>query len=279
MSKAQRGFLLFFICLFAVAGASAAAFRGYTETDGTGEYQYALFGSYPTEADGAEQPVLWRILGPGTPQAEDIICYSNYPPRKWVKQPNGDHLTGDNADCFCLMTEYILDMVLYHEQRDTEENPLDYDHSEMYRTLNGSFLSRLFTPEEQSVLILMPRRGRLSLPSRKGELFREDYGFPAEDFVVSKMRRAKGTPYAYKQGLKRISGYSWYFTTDWRRFGARWIVGDNGHISVSGVDRRGGVRPICYVHTDRLVIKSGTGTLEDPFVLTPRTGQANDAPR
>ena len=149
----------------------------------------------------------------------------------------------------------------------------------MYRTLNGSFLSRLFTPEEQSVLILMPRRGRLSLPSRKGELFREDYGFPSEDFVVSKMRRAKGTPYAYKQGLKRISGYSWYFTTDWRRFGARWIVGDNGHISVSGVDRRGGVRPICYVHTDRLVVKSGTGTLEDPFVLTPRTGQANDAPR
>ena len=265
------------LCFLASAGAIAADLRGYQplcQGEISARYQYALFGTYPTEADGQERPVLWRILGPGTPEAGDVIGYSNYPPRKWAKQANGDDLTGENADAFCLMTEYILDMILYHGERDTEEKPLDYADSEMYKSLNGEILDRLFSKEEQSVLLAMPGRGLLSLPSRRGELFREDYGFPSEDFVVSKTRRAKGTPYAYKQGLKRISGYSWYFTTDWRRFGSRWIVGDNGHISVSGVDRKGGIRPVCYVHTDRLEIESGSGTLEDPFVLVLRKAGA-----
>lgn len=273
MKTATKCFLIFFIFLFTAVSAYAAVFQGYSEPQGTsitGDYQYALFGSYPTEEDGEEKPVLWRILGPGTPEKEDVICYSNYPPRKWVKQANGDSFTEENEDAFCFMTEYILDMVLYHTSRDNEEAPLDYENSAMYETLNGPFLTRLFSPSEQSVLIEMPRRGKLSLASRKGELFRTDYGFPAEDFVPSRTRRAKGTPYAYKQGLKRIAGFSWYFTTDWRRFGARWIVGDNGHISVSGVDRKGGVRLICYMHADRLEIDSGRGTMEDPFVLTPK---------
>ena len=275
MHAVNKCILCFIVFSLVVVGGCAAAFEGYHKTDGAnGEYQYVLFGSYPTEADGTEKPVLWRVLGKGTPQAEDVICYSNYPPRRWVKQANRDELNESNEDVFCFMTEYILDMVLYHEKRDTEEDPLDYENSAMYKTLNGPFLSRLFTPPEQSVLLAMPRRGLLSLPSRKGELFREDYGFPPEDFVVSRTRRTKGTPYAYKQGLKRIGGYSWYFTTDWRRFGARWIVGDNGHISVSGVDRKGGVRLIFYAHANQLSIESGRGTMEDPYVIVPRAAQS-----
>ena len=273
MRQFQRSLLFLTLCLMICIRASAAEFRGYQESLKPGDadaYQYVLFGSYPTESDGKVKPVLWRILGSGVPEVNDVICYSNYPARKWVKQANRDNLSEENADAFCLMTEFILDMVLYNETRDTEEDPLDYEESAMYRTLNDAFIKRLFTVEEQSVLIPMPGRGLLALPSRKGELFREDYGFPSEDFVVSKTRRAKGTPYAYKQGLKRIAGYSWYFTSDWRRFGSRWIVGDNGHISVSGVDRKGGVRPVCYVHADQLSILSGIGTIEEPFVLSPR---------
>ena len=233
-------------------------------------YQYVSFGQYAYEADGAEQPVLWRVLGPGTPEAADVIDEANVPPRAWGKEPNGDDCTGENTDVYCLMSEYILDMILYNNYKDTDKgHGLNYEDSLMYSTLNESVLHHMFTPEEQSVLVFMPDRGLLGLPTRKGELFREDYGFVSEDFTFWEARRAKGTPYAKAHGLKRIDGHSWYFTADWRRYGSRWIVGDNGHISVSGVDREGGVRLICYVHADMLDSAGGTGTLSDPLRLVP----------
>ena len=88
--------------------------------------------------------------------------------------------------------------------------------------------------------------------------------------MVLPRRCTTGTPYAFAQGLRRINDKSWYWTTDWRAPGRRWIVGDNGHISVSGLDREGGIRPICYVKTDMLAIAGGEGTLENPYVLTLR---------
>ena len=276
-------FFLAALCLVLTAGrpARAATLRGYHGTGGIyseAGYDYVQFGSYPSGPEGETAPVLWRVLGAGTPQMDDVISCGTYPPRSWIKQPNGDELTGENADAFCLMSEYILDMIVYHPFRDDETAPLDYDQSAICSEMNGRMLETLFTPEERSVLIEMPGRGLLSLPSRKGELFRADYGFAEEDFVPCKTRRATGTPYAYSKKLKRISGHSWYFTTDWRRYGARWIVGDNGHISVSGVDRAGGVRPVCYLHTDRVTILGGTGSLEDPYVLRA-TEDAPDSPQ
>ena len=60
---------------------------------------------------------------------------------------------------------------------------------------------RLLTEEEQSVLVEMPQRGLISVPSRKGELFRPDYGFKTEDFGATPRRATEGTPYAYSLGL------------------------------------------------------------------------------
>ena len=254
--------------------ASAVLLRGFTGLDpkhSSDGYQYVTFGRYPYEKDGTEAPVLWRVLGPGTPGEDDVINEGSAPPRKWKKAANTDAPGGEDADVYCLMSEYILDMVLYHDVKDTDRGPaLDYVDSLMYQSMNGDFLGRLFTPEEQAVLVWMPQRGLLGLPTRKGELFRADYGFTPEDFTEWQARRAVGTPYAYGQGLKRIAHYSWYFTADWRRYGSRWIVGDNGHISVSGVNRKGGVRPVCYVHADRLQALGGSGTMEDPLRLQVR---------
>ena len=238
---------------------------------GDDAYQYVSFGRYPNEKDGTAAPLLWRVLGPGAPARGDVIDASNEPGRSWKKVASDDDLSGENADVYCLMTEYIIDFILYHDVRDEPgDGGLDYENTLMYRSLNGEVLSAMLTPEEQKVLVPMPERGLLALPCRRGELFRTDYGFPAEDFTESRTRRATGTPYAFSQGLRRISGpYSWYFTADWRRPGFRWIVGDNGHISVSGVNRRGGVRPIVYVHADRLKSEGGSGTKEDPLRLVP----------
>jgi len=264
------------VCLLALMLASCAAIaeegpvlRGYDTK--TRRYQYATFGVYPYEKDGTQAPVLWRILGRGIAAEDDVIGREEYD-HMAKKYANRDEFTEENDDVFLLMTEYIIDTVLYHPVRDTADGPgLDYADTNVRQVLCSEVLPRMFNEQEQSVLVEMPGRGLLSLPSRRGELFHPDYGFVEEDFTVLKRRSTTGTPYAFAQGLRKIVGdYSWYWTTDWRAPGRRWIVGDNGHISVSGLDREGGIRPICYVHADMLEITGGDGTKENPFVFKVR---------
>lgn len=280
MTSIQRGFCMrlfhliasmfaLLFCCTAIAE-ETVPFRGYDPE--THSYQYVIFGTYPYTEEGNDAPVLWRVLGPGTPGDDDVLVAEEVAAYNKDKYSNGDAFTEDTADVYCLMTEYIIDTVLYNDVRDEEGGPtLDYWDTLIYRSLNGEILGRLLTDSEQSALLEMPGRGRLSLPSRKGELFRRDYGFADGDFTKDRRRRAAGTPYAFSQGLRHISGvYSWHWTTDWRAYGRRWIVGDDGHISVSGLDREGGIRPVIYVHTDMLRAAGGSGTLEDPYQLVIR---------
>lgn len=263
---------LLMMLLFPCALSEEAALSGYVKGEG---YQYVTFGSYPYEEDGTAAPVIWRILGQGTPEENDLNNAANDMGRKVDKYATGDDLSGGMADVYCLMSEYIVDFVLYHDERDVVDGtPLDYVDTLMYDYMNGEFLNTLLTQEEQAVLVEMPQRGLMGLPTRKGELFRTDYGFVTEDFVALARRATQGTPYAYSLGLKRIKGNSWYWTTDWRAPGRRWIVGDNGHISVSGVDREGGVRAVCYVHMNQMDIIGGDGTLENPYQLAAKPAEA-----
>ena len=250
----------------AATAEEAPALRGYDTQ--TRKYQYATFGVYPYEKDGTQAPVLWRVLGRGVPAEDDVIGKDTYD-HMAKKYANKDTFTEDNDDVFLLMTEYIIDTVLYHPVRDEADGPgLNYADTHVRHVLCTDVINRIFTPEEQAALLEIPGRGLLALPSRRGELFHRDYGFVEEDFTILKRRSATGTPYAFAQGLRNIEGNSWYWTTDWRAPGRRWIVGDNGHISVSGLDREGGIRPICYVHADMLEIAGGDGTMDNPFILT-----------
>ena len=261
--------ILLSLALPCTAYAAASILRGYDEA--TLSYQYVVFGSYPTTEEGGVEPVLWRVLGPGVPGETDVINVeeANEFKRAGDKYPNEDVLTDENRDTYCLMTEYIIDFIQYHDVRDEADGPaLDYADAMIRTTLNTEVINTLFTKEEQAVLVDMPQRGLLSVPSRKGELFRRDYGFIDEDFVKLKRRCTSGTPYAMSKGMRRIMGHSWYWTTDWRRYGSRWIVGDDGHISVSGLDRQGGVRPVCYIRADQLSVTGGDGTFENPYQLS-----------
>ena len=263
---------LFLILLFAAAAADMPQLRGY-DKEIKPQYQYVTFGTYPQGKNGEVEPVLWRVLGPGVPGVDDVINAANCPVRDDKMPVNGDDFTEETQDVFVLMTEYIIDFIMYHDKKDENGEPLDYVNSMMYASLNGEVINRLFTAEEQATLVEMPERGLLSVPSRKGELHRTDYGFINRDFSKWKMRIATGTPYAFGKGLRNIEGNSWYWTTDWRRYGYRWINGDDGHISVSGADREGGVRPVCYVHTGMLECTGGDGTKENPYQLRVKAAQ------
>ena len=258
--------------------------RGY-DPAAEEKYIYVTFGNYFSDGYGGYGPVLWRVLGPGIPGEGDVSTDGVGENDNVMKAANKDIITEENADVFCLMTEYIIDFHLYNEVRDTRETPaLEYRESELYRFITDTrrergadgrpvgLLGWLFTEDERAVLMDMPERGLVSPPSRKGELFRRDYGFMNEDFRECLRRQATGTHYAFDQGLKYIvDSWSWYWTTDRRRVGFRWIVGDNGHTSVAGADREGGVRLVCYPHTAQLECLGGSGTLEDPYRLVTKS--------
>ena len=268
LASAALSLLLISSC--AALAEDALPLRGYDAE--ARSYQYVTFGRYPYEEDGTEKPVLWRVLGKGVPGEDDVLTQKDAAAFNKAKYANGDDVTPETEDVYCLMTAHIIDTVLYNDVRDELDGPaLDYKDAMIYQTLNTETINRLFTSEEQSVLVDMPGRGRLSPPSRKGELFRVDYGFETEDFTKARNRPGMGTPYAFARGLRHVNGkYSWYWTTDWRRYGQRWIVGDDGHISVSGLDREGGVRLVVYVHADQMKILGGDGTGENPYQLTAK---------
>ena len=293
MRKALFVFLLM-IAAACYAKAEMPELRGY-DSSLSQKYIYVTFGNYFTDGYGGYGPVLWRVLGPGIPGEDDVPTDGIGEDDNSLKSANEDVITPENEDVYCLMTEYIIDFHLYNEVRDTRDGePLAYEDSELYRFCNETSLARdengepigllgwLFTPDERAVLMDMPGRGLVSPPSRKGELFRIDYGFLNEDFRECLNRQATGTYYAFDQGHKYIvDAWSWYFTTDRRRVGFRWIVGDNGHTSVAGADREGGVRLVCYPHMDQLTCIGGTGTKDDPYQLITltayRRSQKNEA--
>ncbi len=258
--------LLLLLAFCATAQADMPQIRGYDAAQKPA-YQYVTFGAYPYSKDGEIAPVLWRVLGPGMPGVDDVINASNCPNRNETLPVNGDVFTNDTQDVFVLMTEYIIDFITYHDRKDKNGKPLDYVNSMMHETLNTEVIAALFSDGEQVALVTMPERGLLGLPTRKGELHRADYGFVNKDFTDWPLRVTTGTPYAFAKGLRNIDQHAWYWTTDWRRYGYRWIVGDDGHISVSGVNREGGIRPVCYVHTDMLDCLGGDGTKENPYQL------------
>lgn len=235
----KRFFALLLVLLLLFSTASAQLdLRGYDKKEKP-RYQYLSFGQYPYEKDGSVRPQLWRVL-----TVEENIAF--------------------------LITEHIIDCKQYHFEKDTDiNNPLQYKDTLMCEFCNTELLSTLFTEEEQSVLLPLDDERGLIGPGTCEELQNPATGFSKAKYGENKTRQAIGTPYAFAQGLKRITrvGGSWYFTADWRRLGMRWIVGDNGHISCVGSDRFGGVRPVIYIDLTRLESTGGQGTEKDPFIV------------
>ena len=233
----RRFLCLLTAMLFVTSGTATAhaQLRGYERNHG---WEFVLWGEYPYEADGTPENVMWRVL-----TVSDDVAF--------------------------MITESIIDFVHYHSEKDTDpERPLNYVDTLMSRFCNEECLSTMFSADEQAALIEMEDgRGKLSCPTFD-ELTDTATGFPSGKGKNTR-RNAWGTPYAYHKGLKKLGSNrcSWYFTATWRRPGFRWIVGDDGHISVVGSDRIGGVRPVIRLDLSKIEIVSGDGTRNAPYLL------------
>lgn len=222
------------------AFAETPEMQGYQRGKG---WQYLTFGNYPYKKDGTIAPITWRLL-----KIEDGTAF--------------------------IITNWIIDFVTFHDEKDLDpDHPLKYKDTIFCSWCNTTAINDMFTKEEQSVLIEMEDgRGYVSAATFE-EFCQTECGFitaRSED----PNRIAQGTPFALQQGLKKIAkGNSWYWTANRCRPGYRFIVADNGHMSISGANRKGGFRPVVYVKLDMIEIASGKGTLDDPFVWTVKTAE------
>ena len=216
--------------------AFAQELRGYSKDDG---YVYVNLGRYPQKADGTVLPLLWRVL------------------------------TADEEKAY-LCSEYILFAMPLHVNY-TEYKTIgpDFGKTDLSHYLNGEFSAAAFTEEELSLLQDFETYGKVFLMD-SSELKNRELGLG-----VGEPLKAWGTEYAIQvTGLfvyrPRYGSHSPYWTrnqstTDLRH--AR-CTKDGGHLGHIVSDRENeGVRPAVYLNLALSEIVSGTGTMDDPYVI------------
>ena len=241
--------LLVFSSVFPAFAEDAAMIHGYSKSAG---YDYVLFGSYPTEADGTKSPILWRVL----------------------KTENGEAY---------LLSEYILFSAPVHG---------DYDHykgwetSDLYNYLNTVFLNDAFNEEEQSVLLIRTEDNALVTLITSDEMKDASIGFSSnsarlcESTAWAKIlpdppifelpasnNKGKWKPlYIYSKGKKYSPWWSRTRSTDYPHEQRRVMdEGKIGRISTGNSDL--GVRPAIHVDLKQLGILSGNGSMASPYQL------------
>ena len=244
MQRLYRIFaLLLALLLLAPSAMAEDALRGYDKGQG---YVYLTLGTFPQTAEGGVEPILWRVL-----QVEDGRAY--------------------------ILSEYVLearrihgDYNEYANKPNAKKNPGfdgDFTQTEMAQYLNGNFTAN-FTAAELALLSPDETLGMFTLLS-SDELKDKNLGFSKDND-----RKAWGTEYATTHGLfvygSSRGNHSPYWSrtqSSTNRQGARCIKskGELGYINVITLDE--GMRPACWLDMAKVVIASGEGTMESPFVL------------
>lgn len=231
----------------APGGAADAGFRGWESQK---RYQYIQFGNYPQTKKGDVEPVLWRVL--------DVYA---------------------DGTAF-LLAEYVLDAHQVIEENDpkvkenhTYRKIAAIEESDLYPWMNDVMANTMFTAEEQSVLDTS--RGVVFMPT-DDEYLTGSYGFSAARYAEVKQRQCNCTDYARAQGVYREGNASTYWCNAVKNPADHklQLVGVNGHLSYGGYTRSNvGIRPAILVRPGSVMFASGSGTKDDPYVLS-LTGNA-----
>lgn len=219
--------------------ASAETLRGYDKTAG---YHYVRLGRYPQREDGGVEPIVWRVL-----QAEE-----------------GQAL---------LLSEAVLFHHRVHEDYVEYQNfQGQFNRTEIFGILNGSFLEAAFTPREQALLVTDEELGTVFLASAE-DLKNKAYGFPS-----NASRQGFGTPYALANGLfryghgpvGRLSSPYWTRSRSaTQKSGVRCTKVDGSIGYIRCVVMNEGIRPAIRLRLDQGALPgmAGTGEAGSPFTL------------
>lgn len=236
MTKRLVCALLALMMVLSLSLACADGLRSYTKDEG---YVYVDLGRYPQKADGTVLPLLWRVL-----TVEEDRAY--------------------------LCSEYVLFAMPMHVNY-TEYKTIgaDFGNTDLCHYLNGEFTADAFTEEELSFLMPYETYGKVFLLD-SADLKSKEIGMG-----VGEGLKAWGTEYAIEvTGLyvfrPKFGSHSAYWTrnqstTDTRHARCTKDGGQLGHI-VSDRENEG-VRPAVYLDLTQCEIVSGTGTMDDPFIM------------
>lgn len=236
MTKRLVCALLALMMVLSLSLACADGLRSYTKDEG---YVYVDLGRYPQKADGTVLPLLWRVL-----TVEEDKAY--------------------------LCSEYVLFAMPMHVNY-TEYKTIgaDFGNTDLCHYLNGEFTADAFTEEDLSFLMPYETYGKVFLLD-SADLKSKEIGMG-----VGEGLKAWGTEYAIEAtGLyvfrPKFGSHSAYWTrnqstTDTRHARCTKDGGQLGHI-VSDRENEG-VRPAVYLDLTQCEIVSGTGTMDDPFIM------------
>jgi hypothetical protein len=220
------------ILLSLILTGAHAELAGYNQAAGT--WQYITLGAYPTGADGAVSPIIWRIL-----KVTDHTAYA--------------------------ISENILEAKQLHHTYSPYPGWLE---SDLFAYLNQDFIYRAFSEAEIALLAVNPDGGLVTLPDV------EDIRNAAYGFSNDKSRECQSTAYADVTGLYYYHRNAYYYHPFWTRtasevnlFAQRCTKKDGkiGYLAVTAKDL--GVRPVVQIDMNLAAISGGSGTLGDPYIL------------
>lgn len=263
-----------------VSAAAEEELRGYTKEDG---YVYLRLGQYPQTADGGIEPILWRVLTTDDEKAYLLSEYILFARALHNNRNEYAQFRGDFAQtelCRYLNTTFAGDAF-------TEE--------EMSMLLPCENFGKVFLVTRED----MQNRdiGLGAWTSRKDPTLKQieenpavrawgtewairNNGYDPAEYPDPKMKVRNSTDTAnITLGEKRLYVFQAKYGSCSPWWGRSQAVSDKrqavctkdggqvGRIEV-GRDNEG-VRPALYLAAGRYEIAAGTGTKEDPFVITP----------
>ena len=206
-------------------------------------HQYIALGSYPQAEEGGTLPIIWRVLG---------IDQDGYA---------------------LLFSEYVLfNQRVHGDFKQYVAFEGEFRKTEIWATLNGSFLVKAFTPAEQALLVDDDALGKVFLVAAD-DLRNHDYGMSTE-----RARQGFGTPYALANGLFRYGNAGRRSSPYWMRTRSK-TMWDGGGVNCTKVDGKigyircvvmnEGIRPAIRLalQDGQLQVTDGDGSFDSPWTL------------
>lgn len=276
--------VLILSALFGAASAEGAeALLPYSEENG---YTYVYFGRYPQSIDGGSPDEgtntwSWRALYRDWEKEtrKELGLKVHDPIDPWDPGPLEPDpilwrvLSADDEKIY-LMSEYVLFASPLHtsmaEYRDIFKG--DFARTAMCLKLNGEFADTAFTEAEKEALIPFDSYGSVSLPSAD-DMKNGEMGFSKKKAAT---RKAMATEYAIRstgafvyQTSKGCHSPYWMreqATSDGRHGRSTKQDGNVGHLHCDAVDV--GARPVVNLAAGGFRIDGGSGTKDDPYMLS-----------
>ena len=275
-------FLTVSLLLCAACAEAPETLKPFSSENG---YTYVCFGRYPQSIDGGNPDDgtttwSWRKMYRDWEdqtrkerglKKKDVL--DPYDPGPLNPDPILWRVVSVDENRIYLMSEYVLFAAPVHpSMKEYREIGSDFGTTELCRKLNGEFADTAFTEEEKAVMLPIGDYGKVSLPSG------DDLNDASKGFTKKKLetRKAKATEYAirvtgafvYQVSMGNHSPY-WLreqADSDKRQARSTKQTGSVGRLHCDAKDV--GARPVIMLAPEKFRIVSGSGSKEDPFLLS-----------